>query len=1450
MIDKTTIVDIEFKRIALLEIQLFKEGKSFQEISRIIEAQKVVEIISDKEYIISDKFNEKQLEAIQYNKKNNLIVSAGPGSGKTSVFVERIKYITKKLNVKSRNILGLTFTEKASNEFKERSDLKLEYLGTFHSVFFKLLQEYGNYFNFKILNEEKNEYYLKNNMNLPEFEKKEFTTKIGTAIKLDKFINEHLELVLECNTINEYYELLNDKLTVKTNYTDTNIIKIFFEKKIKNKKMSFSDIIIYTYLMIKSDAGIQERLIEHFSYVLVDEFQDTNKIVLEILNLISHNNLFLVGDIYQSIYSFQGSSFEKSLILLEDFDVIQLDINYRSSANIVDFSNKFIDTNMKEKSNKINAVKESGLVVNKNISVIENISDFTIPELIHRSGRELNEICVLARNNNHIKEIKEQFDKWKVPYKYKNEREFEYFLDAILLMFATGYELNDIYFNRFRLTGDYTAHNILDILRVIEIIMNKMNIVAYFSNRGFEEDLQEKFKKWSDKQLQVFSSDNNLNIYLETVENKLDYFLDNELYIEKNGVNIMTIHKSKGLEWNTVILYNQEDGIFPINREVEEEKRLYYVAITRAKENLIITSKHKINSYTSALINAGYIDKIFITKQKKYELDFASSHSDIIKFTNHNNLKIDFIHLDFAEYEKNYKSTRRADIIEDTIRSYNEHKQRNIVDNINAITIEDLEIMLLDLESFKQEHGIDNLDLKYAVENIDTERSLFFDKGKINSDYINNDFTDIVHKIINYRNWVNEENINDIWFEEKQIKIFKSIVKFVVSKKYTDLTKDRAKKYIQKRSENIYNKAKNSKLNSYQDFVNDMLNQYYTKSNEQKSFFTHNVLGMHNVITNLPMIDLTNNRYDKLKGSVLEDFSLDANGYSYNREILKGSFLNQNKTIQAQKRWAKLKYLEFAHSDKRAFFLTFTNKSIWHKWKTKHKSLKEDRKYGDSSILKDNENFVMQGNNLQEHFINSAKEINKIWTYFYQILKVDIQNYKKKNKLEEEFEVGFFRQLEAHKNLTSHGHILLFVDEVVKGVVKNSMYKTIQEFGLNGKFQDLQEIKNQSDVEPLSEEETAKLIEELMVLNGKLETQTNKKILKGIKTKIKNINKRMNNNFSMPSSYIGKYMLKNAFKNEEDDLLNSKTLEFFNAWESMIGNKVKITGMSNYKHTTQKHIDIMYGWFQENAPEAIRAVKRTGKPLYHWLEKQEIDGNFTFGYERQIKENFKNSDFIKDVELIFTMLKTNELTIKELQSRLEESNFNIKDIENDILQMKFREILKDRTESENFLWELATNFVLGNQEKSKYINIHTNKKLINAIVADKLICKYEKTAYVKGIEAYEEKINTPHISFAPREWSFKWTSFNGKWNLKSEVYFNTPNRKSLIYVEDMYIKGWITANEIVSTSEFDTYSFLKNRMDKIKHYDNYAPNVDEAMNNSFKEEIDIFELMRENRLIA
>lgn len=1350
--------------------------------------------------------NTKQLEAIQYEKNSNVVIIAGAGSGKTTVFVERINHLINEKSIHENNILALTFTEKASAEFKKRSNHKLEYFGTFHSVFYKLLQENNYHFNFKILNESANEYFLKNNFHFSSFKTKELSTKIGNMLDLDRFISQNIELILDCNTLEEYYELVYQELSKETNYTDTNIIKKFFEYKIDKKVLSFNDIIIYTYFMIKENEEIRVELLYLFDNILIDEYQDTNHIVFEILHMISSNNLFCVGDIYQSIYSFQGSSFTKSMNLLEDFEVIQLDTNYRSNRNIVDYANNFIDTTITQKSDKIQLVKESGLVENKNIEIYENISDFTIPELISKSSVELNDIAILARNNNHIKEIKEQLEKWNVPYAYKNYREFEYLLDALLLMLANEYKLENDYFNRFKIdTTPVATESILDYLREIEQIIIKSKIIEYFTNKGFKE-LRAKFNKWEEKQLHIFYKKDKLDIYLDTLQKRLTYFLDNKLYIHRLGVNVLTIHKAKGLEWDTVILYNQEDGIYPRNRYIEEEARLFYVAITRAKTQLIITSKHNINSYANDISNVTYIDRKVIKKQRKYELDFEENFEDIIDFTIEEEFeRLQFLDLEPQDYKREYKYSNKRDIlIEDTISNYNNYKQIEVVNSINNISVEDIEIMLEDIKVFQSENEIDNIILRETIDSIDTDKKLFIENDKVNFDFINNEFTDLVHKIINFKNWIDLSECPDLWFEEKQIKNFKKIVRHIASKKHTDLTKDRAKKYIEARELNIKNKAKNDKLVSYQDFIDNMILKYYDKSNEQKKFFINNVLGMYNTITNQPMLDLTNWKYNDMKHDIVSDFGLNSEGYYFDREILKGKFLNQTKTIQAHKRWGKLRYLEHIHTDKRGFFLTLTLNSHWHRWRTKHKSLKEERKYGDGSILEDNKNFVMVGNNLEEHFINSAKKINEIWTYFYSILKVEIDNYKKKHKLDEEFEVGFFRQLEAHKNLTSHAHCLLFVNEEVKQIVSRVLNKTIEEFGLNRKFQDLQTILKTSDIK-ITDEEREKYLSELMELQGKLEKAFGRE-KKGIKNRIKKIKKLIKSNFTSPASYIGKYLLKNAFRDSEDN--NSKSLEFFNAWESLIGNKVKLTGMSNYKHTTQKHIDIMYKWYQENAPEAIKAVKRTKLPIYHWLEQQEVKGNFTFNYERQIKENFKNADFIKELE--------NE----------------------------FQELKIDSLETDSYLWEIATNTVLNRGDSNKYLNIHTNKKLVSVEVDTKLIYKYSKTNYVKAIEAYEDRRENPYKSFVPTEWSFNWTSVNGKWSLTEELKFNQVIFDTLIYVEDMYIKGWITEKEIIETNDFDTYKTIVDTVARIKSYDNYAPNVDKAMNNSFKEEPDILEYMK------
>ena len=1413
------MIFLDFEQRRLAKIQQFLHHAQLN-----VEDIKVIELqdIKKTDYQINSRFNDRQREAVQYDKDSNVVVIAGAGSGKTSIFVERLNYLIHN-DIDENNILALTFTEKAANEFKSRSGLELEYFGTFHSVFYKLLQR-TVYADFTILDEDSYEYYLRNTYNKYLFDTKEFIVKIGSAIDLDKFINKHLELIFECDNIDDFYELLNEKIVDKKHYTSENVVKKFFEYKQSDMKLSFSDIIIYTYFTVKEDT---EFYLDKFSHIMVDEFQDSNKIVLEILAMMSKNNIFYVGDIYQSIYSFQGSSFKKTLEIIENSEIIQLDTNYRSSDNIVDFANKFVADRINEKSSVIKPVRSSGLVANKNIFVYENISDFTIPELIYKSKDELSEICILTRNNNHIKEIKQQLEKWNVPYNYKNYREFEYVLDGILLMLTTGYKLQDEYFDRFNFKNIADGDNITDYIRAIENIVNDVNLAGYFANRG-ENDLDDKLQRWEDKQLRVFASDVNLDVYLDTLKNRLEYFLVNKLYLEKVGVNVMTIHKAKGLEWNTVVLYNFEDGVFPRNIANEEEKRLYYVAITRAKENLIITSKHNVNSYTSKSLS--YVDVKRITKQTKYELSFENSYVDNIDFiADCDDLKFSDFTLD--EYKNAYKFNNREIIIEDTIRNYNAEKQSDVIKSINDVSIEDIELVLLDLEEFKQSNKLDNTELRELINSIDTDKKLFFNGDKIHSDYINNEFTDLVHHIINYKNWI-EEELYDIRSEEREIKKFKKIVKNLVSKKYTNLVTDLAKKYIEKRADNIKNKHKNSKLNDYDDFVDNMIKSYHHKSNQQKEFFVSNVLGMYNNITNAPMIDLYDEKYDNMKRDVIADFEASMNGYSYRKEILKGNFLNQSKTIQAHKRWAKLKYLEHVHSDKRALFITFTLPSIWHNWKHKYKSLKEERKYGDGAILKENKNFVMQGNNLEEHFINSAKEVVNIWTYFYHILKIDIEHYRKAKNLDREFEVGFFRQSEAHKNLTAHGHFLIFVDEEVKSLVQFAYHKTITKFGLNKKFQDLQVIMKQEDIN-ISEEEANKLFVELMSLQGMLDVETNLKKLKGIKNRIKKINKKLKNNFSSPATYIGKYMLKNAFRDEEDDKLNSQSLEFFNAWESMLGNKVKITGMSNYRHTTQKHIDIMYKWYQENAPEKLAAVKRTGKPLYWWLEKEEMNGNFTFEYERKIKENFKNSAFMKDVEFIYSMLKQDDLTSEVLQEKLDKLELDF-----DIKTLDF--LLINRTETDIFLWELSANYVLENQKKENYINIYTDKKLVQVSVSEKLVYKYSKTSYTKAIESYQYKLNNPHLSFVPTEWGFKWHSHNGTWSLKDEVAYNLPKYDTLIYIEDMYSRGWITADEIAEATEWDIYTTMQEYNKKICNYSNYANNVDERERNSFKDDPLIF----------
>lgn len=1391
--------------------------------------------------------NKEQIEAINCQRSN--IIIRGRGGGKTLTFTKRLE---KNLNngVKEDEILGLTFTEKASEEFQKRINRDLNYFGTFHSVFYKLLQNPKDKLRYdflslmKIKDEYFYNYYLENKFENKRILDKQFKIKIETLNNLDKFISDNKEICLKCNNIEEYFDKLNQKLLKVFYYenTELNIIKEFYNQKKEDKVLSFDDIIIYTYFLMKESQKTRSYYKRKFKIIQIDEFQDTNRIVLETINLISNDNLFMVGDIYQSIYSFQGSNFDNTLRLInsDKFNVIQLKNNYRSNENIVNYSNSFINKVISKKSDIINPITARGNKKNNTIKVIENINDYTIPRLIKDSGKELNEICILSRNNLHLEEIKEMLEKWNVPYNENSSAELENFISSLFLNYISDFKLEHKYFKRF---NEYVIEdtfkkveekNINNFFISMNKIFKNLFIINYFQNRNIN-DIQNRLLSIQDTFMKMFSNGEYSEMFINNLKESVNNWLNEKKYLIKKGVNIMTIHKSKGLEWNTVILYNQEDTIFPRNIKEEEEKRLYYVAVTRAKENLIITSKKNINTYTNQLMNNDYVVSPESIKEKTL-LNFNVEYIDNISFIGDCDEK--FNEYTESEIKDNYLDINIKNLVKKNFKNTNKLIQDKTIKNINKYSIEDIEEMLINLNEFKRTNQIMNNVLAEEVKNINTDKDIFFKEETINYDYLNNEFTNLMHKLINFKSWLSKEDLIEVTEEkdEKQIKKLKRIVLKFISKKNTDMTKDKRKKSLEIKQRVIRKKLKNKNIFEYEDFVNNMIKDYYEKSSKEKKFFINNVLGMYDTINQCQMIDLTDPKYNTMKRDIIIDFKETYDGnkfnYVYTEETLKGNFLGNKKRISANKRWRKIKYLEFINKERDRFFMTNTLNSLWHRYKTKRKSLKEEREYGDYSILEDNKNYVQQGNNFEEHVKNSRKEIQKVWRYFYKLLKNDIDYHCEKNKIENTYKVHFYGQKEPHKNLTSHNHILFWIDKEVSFLVENALRKTIKEFNLNEDFQDLQKIRKPETL-PDEMEKIERMTELEFLIDNLIEDSK----LNELKKELKDIKKEIKNQYRCsPASYIAKYTMKNRFGDKEQGVSDGSL--FFNRWESMLGREVNVNTSSDYEHTTQKHIDKMYKWYQENAPYVLKAWKKTKYPLYYILEKEEIKGNFQFEYERYVKENFKNSEFMKDVNLIYSLLLKNDMTTKKIQENLlkEERLLHliIDKKEKEIFKI-FKEVIKDRTEDEQILFEIATNFVLNNADKKKYENIYTYKKLVGIYVNKKLVNKYSKTNYENIIERFHERMEEKNINMSYLfDRLYNDVYYQGSIqviNLKKEKYEIVNNIEcKIIYKEDMYVKGFISENEIMDTVLGD-YTEYK---ESLKILPNHKDNIREEFKSTFK----------------
>lgn len=1422
-------------------------------------------------------FSDNQFKAIK--SIGNVAVLASAGSGKTTVFTERLK---KELNdgTNANSILALTFTDKASKEFKKRIGTDLVYMGTFHSVFFKLIKtHHKNFSEHKIHSENSYKLYLENNLN--DFTTdKEFLIKVENTFNLNKFIDNNINLILQCNSKNDYILKLKEKLEKDLFLVDNkDFIETFFKRKMKDKVMSFNDILVETYFGIKEDNNFFN-ILNNKKLIMVDEFQDNNKIVNIILKMISNNNLFLVGDVYQSIYSFNNSSFKNTLDLIKGMNIVQLDTNYRSSENIVNFSNKFIDKVLIEKSDKIKTIRAFGKKKNNSIKIAEYINDFTLPKIIRDSNQNLEDIAILARTNNDLVEIKSILDRYNIPFNEKNYNEFENLLNSLVLNILRDYKFEDKYFNRFEFDLDYKINSGIELIEVLHSVIKSYSLMSYFDSRGYEK-LSDMIEHYSYSLINMYHS-KEFKIALDSMENVLNIFLQKREYIEKTGVNVMTIHKSKGLEWNSVILYNFEDGAFPRNNSIEEEKRVYYVAITRAIENLYITSKKAVNNYTREILS-DYCDKLTVDKNKKFNLEYDLSYKDDFRFSN--NVAITF--KNFASYKPLYADRSLKKYLDDSNRVI----QKHILNNLNNISNEDIEIMLYELEDFIDDNSINNRDLKEAVEKVYRDKDMFFKNGVVDMSFINENFSEELHQIINFKNWVSEYSLED----EKAIAKLKSIVKNVISKKHTDITKDKTKKLLEIEQRHINNKLRVSQLTSYDDFLVNIHQKYYYKSNQEKEFFVNTMFNMKNKKTGLSITDFGDIKNEGIVRDIWADckYNTENEKWEFDGETLAGNFLNGRKEQLANKRLAKIRYIEESSKHLRSYFITFTLPTEWHRWKMTNEAKvdKAIRVYEDFSILEENKNFILKGHNFEEHIIKSAQQINKVWKYFYKTLKKHLNNLKVKNKKlvkqakmsKKEFKsfqydyTNHFKVIEPHKNMTAHGHVLFFIDEKLRYLVNNVFNLTITKFSLNKKFQDMSMINKNKDTELGRLYEKKKVLERqiklldnnsyIKIINEKraeiksyndlykdgsifeLSKRKSKRLLKNelksllkkhreiyvklnklkkeleiadidynefnnihgaellrleetlknyegeelelIEAKISKLKSQLKHNFASATTYIFKYQMKNmqkdSSKNGEDEEVRIDNIIFFNAWESLIGNKAKLISISNYKDITQNEIDKIYKYHKDNFPHELERIKESDTPLYIHLEKLKIDGSFIFSYSSRLKESFNNASFLKDIEDVYISL--------------------LKDNKDKSINM--------------FLYSVARNMVI-NHSKDKYLNFLTHKKLIEANVSKDYIdsVKLEVEEYLTIYS--NEELAKPQNSFLDEMQRIE-LFYDRIYKYPVEV--NGMSYRN-IYHEDMYIQGDLTLTDIFDGAEFAiSNEYLNGLLNNPNHKDNIAKDM-------------------------
>lgn len=585
-------------------------------------------------------FNKSQIQAISHM-DGPAMVLAGPGSGKTTVITHRIKNLIEKAEVRPENILVVTFTKAAAISMQKRFSTLMNggkgqpvTFGTFHSVFYKILRKSRRYEATEILSERQKTDYIR-----------EIIGRYGIS---SNDISE-----LSQNIINDIGNIKGNMLNAQEYEPSCckkeDFIKVYnaynLELK-KDGKMDFDDILRECYLLLCENHTILEQWRELYKYILIDEFQDINRIQMNIIELLASplNNIFVVGDDDQSIYGFRGARPE-IMIEFKDYypeaELIVLDVNYRSTQSIINVAGRVIENNKTrlDKCAHANNDKDFQPDIRKFRNQVEELK-FVVSKIkeYENQGISLSEMAILVRNNSQIQEISSFLKNRKIEAESGKHRSNIYngMVAKDILSYVRGalkfdgtyfnedliYVLNkpqryisrqvvlSVNMNISAVRRIYSKNNIDSFLFHIEMIrkLPPQAALSYIrKGAGYEEYLRlhaiennipmSGLLKQLEQLAQECSKFNTLEQWINSIDSAQNS--EGQNFGKKssgeggtnNRINIMTMHGSKGLEFKAVFIVDANQGIIPTSkalreRDFEEERRLFYVAITRAIDYL------------------------------------------------------------------------------------------------------------------------------------------------------------------------------------------------------------------------------------------------------------------------------------------------------------------------------------------------------------------------------------------------------------------------------------------------------------------------------------------------------------------------------------------------------------------------------------------------------------------------------------------------------------------------------------------------------------------------------------------------------------------------------------------------------------------------------------------------------------------------------------------------